>query len=69
MKTILYHFILIVLVVVSMVTTALIIGELIGYDSVGVKGAVAGAGLAVIYGRKGVFGFLDKMFKVGKGNE
>lgn len=69
MKTILYYLILIVLVIVALVATAFILGELIGYDSVGLKGAVAGAGLAVIYGRKGIFGYLDKIFKVGKNNK
>lgn len=64
MKTILCYIVLIVLVIVAMVTTAVILGELLGYDSVGVKGGVAGIGLAVISARKEIFKYLNKIFKV-----
>lgn len=64
MKTVIYYLILVVLVIVAMVATSFIMGELIGYDSVVVKGSVAGAGLSVIYGRKEIFGWLDKKFNI-----
>lgn len=35
-------------------------------DSIGVKGLTAGAGLAVIYARKDLFKFLDKVFHRNK---
>lgn len=61
MKTIFYYLILIVLVIVAMLTTSFILGLLFGYDAVGVKGAVAGAGILVISSRKRLFDLLDRL--------
>ena len=64
MKKILYYLVLACLVMITMTCAAFIVGSLFGFDSVGVKGFTAGAGLFVIYNRKAIFGWLDKKFNI-----
>lgn len=64
MKKILYYIVLICVVMITMPCTAFIVGSLTGFDSVGVKGLTAGAGLFVIYNRNVIFDWLDKKFNL-----
>lgn len=64
MKKILFFIILVLLVLAAMCTSAFVFGELIGYDSIGVKGLTAGVGLYIIYNRSTIFGLLNKKFKI-----
>lgn len=64
MKTLIKYFVLICLVIVAMPTTAFIVGSIIGFDSIGVKGLTAGAGLYIIYNRSSIFKWIDnRIFK------
>lgn len=60
---ILYYVIWIVCIAIAMISIGTLVGSLIGFESMGVKGCTAGAGLAVIYNRKKLFVLLDKLFR------
>lgn len=60
---ILYYIIWITCVAVTMIAVATLVGSIIGFESVGVKGITAGAGIAVISAKRNLFTLLDKMFK------
>ena len=49
-----------------MAAFSLVLGELIGYDTVGVKGLVAGLGIYVLNKRKSIFKKLDEIFEILK---
>lgn len=63
MKKFVYYLLWIILILAAMLCAALILGELFGYDSVGVKGGTAAAGLGMIYSRKSLFKFFDKILR------
>lgn len=60
---ILYYVIWILSIIIALICTSTIVGSIIGFDSVGTQGLTAGAGIAVIAGKKYIFGILDKIFK------
>lgn len=46
-----------------MIVTCTLVGSLIGFDSVGVKGFTAGVGIVVIFNKSKLFILLNKLFK------
>lgn len=59
---VLQYLIWIVCIAVALVATSTIIGSLIGFDSVGVKGFTAGAGIAVFYLKRKIFALVNRIF-------
>lgn len=62
MRKLLYYAIWIICIILAMVIMATILVTFLDPDSIGVKGLTAGAGLAVLYARKGLFKWLDRLF-------
>ena len=62
MRTYIYYLIWIVCIILAMVIMATILVTFLDPDSIGVKGLTAGAGIAVLYARKGLFKWLDRLF-------
>lgn len=63
MKSVLKYALLVVIVFSCMAAFSLVLGELIGYDTVGVKGLVAGLGIYILNKRKSIFKKLDEIFE------
>ena len=63
---ILYYLIWIICIVLAMVIMSTILMTFLEPDSIGVTGLTAGAGLVVLYARKGLFKWLDRLFHRGK---
>ncbi len=59
---ILYYLIWIICIILAMAVMATILVTFLNPDSIGVKGLTAAAGLAVLYARKGLFKWLDRLF-------
>lgn len=66
MKKLLYYLIWIICIVLAMVIISTVLMTFLEPDSMGVKGLTAGAGLAVLYARKALFKWLDRLFHRGK---
>ncbi len=62
MKVLIYYLIWIICIILAMVIMATVLMTFLDPDSIGVKGLTAGAGLAVLYARKSMFKWLDKLF-------
>lgn len=62
MKKVLYYILWIVLIALAMMCTCLLVGSLFGFESPGIHGLIAGAGIAVIYARRRIFSLFDKVF-------
>lgn len=61
MKTILYYIILIAIILIALFATSIFMSEVVQYTGVGTKGIVAGVGIFIIYRRKTIFRYFDKM--------
>lgn len=55
--------VLAVLIIAAMAITSFIVGSILGFDTIGVRGLTAGGGLYVFYNRSLIFNWIDRRFK------
>lgn len=61
MREIIYYIMLAVIIMTAMFVTSIFMSEVVKYTGVGTKGIVAGVGIFIIYRRKTIFRYFDKM--------
>ena len=61
MRTIIYHIILAIIIIIGMFATTILMLEVVKYEGPGVKGLVAGVAIFFIYRRKYIFKYFDKI--------
>lgn len=64
MRKILYYLMLVIVVLIVLLGSTLIMMAVFGFDGKWVSAFTAGICLSIIYGRKKIFLFLDRIFKV-----